>query len=139
MRNEVKEQWKALGLPIGSYIHIAGLKFDYGATSKEIIDPDAILKMYEDEEITREQYLSMITVNKKPASTVLGGDLVAQHTIETVGDKADIRMEALPVEQEDEEFVYEKDKAKTKRKTFGKNKVKAGEKAKPRRRIKVRK
>jgi len=92
-------------LPIGSIIRCGGLEFKYEATQTTEIDAGAILDMFLNEEISREQYLRMINVSASEAKNVLGGDQVANLETTKVGNKVDVRVETLPVEFADDEFI----------------------------------
>lgn len=143
LRNAVKKHWLAEDLPVGSYIRAAGLEFRFEATENSVIDINYIYKMVEDGEITMAQFLSMLKVDAKAAANVLGGDVVADATTTKVGNKADIRVDTLPVENADDEFVEEKsivkDRKMVKRRSFGRKPVTAQPaRDKPKRRIKTR-
>jgi hypothetical protein len=143
LRNLVKTYWSEQKLPIGSYIRIGGSEFRYEATETEKLDNEAILAMYENEEITRENFLKMINIDKVAAANALGGDVIADLTETVIGKKVDIRVLSLPVEHEDDEYVaiIRKVRSRVKpRKKFGKDaptKVSENTRAKPRRKIKV--
>jgi hypothetical protein len=107
LRNEIKDEWKRRQLPAGSKIVVGGSEYYFGATESEVVDPTAIFEMYEREEITRDQLLSVISVPKAEASKVLGADVVLDATITKVGSKADIRSNDLPIERIDDEYIEE--------------------------------
>lgn len=146
LRNAVKDHWTREQLPIGSFIHIAGMKVTYGANESSIINPDEVLKLFEAGEISRERFLQMLTIKSTEAKNALGADQVADFTVTVAGTKADIRMEKLPVEQADEEFVMAASKIKKRqilrRKFGGSSKAETTAKsvkgARPRRAIKTR-
>lgn len=121
LRNTIKSVWAEMELPIGSYIRTDGMEFRYEANETVAIDNEPILKMFEDGEITREQFLRIFKVDAKEAKNVLGGDQVADLEVKTVGDKLDVRIEALPVENQQDEFIVVASvvKTKKKRKVFG--------------------
>lgn len=81
------------------------MEFRYEANETTSLDTDAILNMYDKEEITREQFLRMLSIKASEAKNVLGADVVADLEVKTVGDKLDVRIDTLPVEQEKDEFV----------------------------------
>lgn len=122
----MKEHWTKEQLPIGSYIHAGGQQFQYAATETSSIDPEEVMKLYEEGDISREQFLNMVSINAPAAKNVLGGDQVADFTKTVVGNKVDVRMSALPVEQHDDEFVMSAHKVrkKIKRRVFGTTKTK---------------
>jgi len=93
--------------------------------------------MYDNEEISREDFVKMINVDKTQAKNVLGGDIVASMEYEQIGKTADIRLENTPIENIDDEFVIvaTKIRSRVKRKTFGPKKSEAT--GKVRRKIKV--
>lgn len=93
------------------------------------------MELYENDEITREQFLRMISVGKAEAKNVLGGDLVTQFTKTEIGKNADIRISSTPVEQVKDEFIEVNEKRRIRRKVVGKNKAKASTK---KRRIRTR-
>lgn len=119
----------------------------YEANEVTELDNDAILKMYDDGKITREQMLRLFNVDRAEAKKILGADVVADLETTTVGDKLDIRLKTLPVEEHDQEFiaVNRNVRVKTKRSVFGKEaelreRKKQPEAPKPlKRKIKVRK
>lgn len=101
--------------------------------------------MYDEEEITREQFIRMINLDSKQLANVLGADQAADLMTVTVGDTLDIRVSSLPVEEADDEFVMVERKigSKRARSVFGKRAEEKREKqstAKPKgkRSIKVR-
>lgn len=100
------------------------------------------MKEYENGDITREQFLRMVSIGKQEAKNVLGGDQVADFTVKVIGKKVDVRMSQLPVEQMDDEFIMERGlvRTKIKRKVFGRSgqaKV-AAPVAKEKRKVRVR-
>ena len=117
----MKDHWAKEQLPIGSYIHAGGQGFQYAATESSVIDPEEVMKLYEAKEISREQFINMIVINAPTAKNVLGGDQVADFTKTVVGNKVDVRMSALPVENHEDEFVMSAHKVrkKIKRRVFG--------------------
>lgn len=121
LRNAVKAHWVSSGLPIGSFARSDGYEIRYEAASSEIIDADEIMKQYENGDITREQFLRMISIQKTEAKNVLGGDQVAELTVTEVGKKLDIRLTSLPVENLDDAYVMENSnvKKRIKRRVFG--------------------
>lgn len=121
LRNAIKNYWTAQQLPIGSFIRAGGMEFRYEANETTTLDAEAVLKMYEAKEITREQYLRMVSISKSEAKNVLGADMVADLEVTTVGDKIDVRMESLAVEHEADEFVAIRRlvRKKIKRSVFG--------------------
>jgi hypothetical protein len=126
LRNAVKAYWSEEALPVGSFIRASGLEFRYEATKSTVIDPDKVLELYEKKIITREQFLRMVSIAKGEAKNVLGGDQVAAFEIEEVGDKIDIRVETLAVENANDEFVAVQEVVKTKttkRVVFGGHKL----------------
>lgn len=121
LRNSIKNYWTAQQLPIGSFIRAGGMEFRYEANETTTLDADAIMKMYENKEITREQFLRMVSISKSEAKNVLGADVVADLEVTTVGDKIDVRIDTLPVEQQADEFVAVRRlvRKKIKRSVFG--------------------
>lgn len=126
LRNAINDHWQKEQLPIGSYIHAGGQEFRYEANETSVIDPADVMQLYEDGDITKEQFLSMVTIRATEAKNVLGGDQVADFTKTVVGNKVDVRMISLPVEQHDDEFVMSAHKVrkKVKRRVFGTSKPK---------------
>ena len=118
------------------------MEFRYEAAESEKLDAEAILELYDNEEITREQFLRMINIDKTQAKNVLGGDLVAELTVTETGKTVDVRIRQLPIEHLDDEYVEVKRAVKMRRKrsVFGRmaaterttveNKVKRGIKIK---------
>lgn len=118
------------------------MEFRYEAAESEKLDADAVLALYENEEITREQFLRMVNIDKTQAKNVLGGDQVAELTVKEIGNNVDVRIKQLPIEQIDDEYVEVKRKVKPKRKrsVFGRKAEAARQPAaekKPKRGIKV--
>jgi hypothetical protein len=66
--------------------------------------------MFEEGKISRENFLACITASKSDVQTLLGGDIALAATKITTGDKADIRVSDLPVENEADEFIFEQSK-----------------------------
>lgn len=142
MRNIVKDFWSKEKLPIGSYVRLGGEEYRFEAVESEVLDHDEILRRYDDEEISREQFLRMIKVDKKEAGNVLGGDEVADLTRTIVGKTVDIRVSSLPVDNADDEYIGIKRNIKTRRpriKFGGSDKAKIKTpKGRIKRRVKVR-
>lgn len=113
--------WASEELPIGSYIRLDGVEYRYEAAESVEINNEPILKMLEDGEITREQFLRIFSVDAKEAKNILGGDQVADLEVRTVGDKLDIRTTSLPVEHAEDEFIMVASvvKRNIKRRVFG--------------------
>jgi hypothetical protein len=105
LRNEIDAVWTKLELPVGSFIRVGGIEYAYEANVTKSIDVDAVLKLYDDEEITRAQLLQIISADTKATGTVLGGDIAADLTVTNIGNKIDIRTRDLPVEEADEEYI----------------------------------
>jgi len=100
--------------------------------------------MYENKEITREQFVRMLKIDMSQAKNVLGGDQVADLEVTSIGDKPDIRISSLPVEQHDDEYIVveRRVRKKVKRSVLGQaieDRDKPEEtQAKAKRRIKIR-
>jgi len=142
LRNAVKAHWTAEELPIGSYIRAGGLEFKFEATETSVMDVAKIYGMIEDGELTIKQFLSMCKIDSKQAANVLGGDVVASCTTTKIGNKADIRVDTLSVENAEDEYIEERSaiKTRTKRRVIGSAKLKVAEPApRQRRRILTRK
>ena len=124
LKNEVKSHWITEKLPIGSYVRCGGFEFRYEGAETTTYDTEAILKAFEEGEITREAFLRIMKVDPKQLANVFGADQAADLTMTTVGDKLDIRVESLPVEREDDTFIMVERNIKTKQKrsVFGKRK-----------------
>lgn len=110
LRNAVKEYWLKNSMPIGSFIRTGGMEFRYEATERETVNANYILTMFEEGKISRENFLACITASKSDVQTLLGGDIALAATKITTGDKADIRVSDLPVENEADEFIFEQSK-----------------------------
>jgi hypothetical protein len=125
-RNIIKDYWQKEGLPIGSYIRTGGTEYRYESNETTSLDAAAIVQMYENEEITKEQFIRMFNVDKGEASKILGGDVIASITITSIGDKLDVRTEDLPIEDAKDECVVinEDVRKKINRSMFGnKNRI----------------
>lgn len=105
LRNAVKDFWATEKLPHGSYIVTNGLQIKYEAASSEKLSTEKIIELYEDEEITRDQLINLLNVDRSQANIILGGDIVADITTVEVGKKADIRLDKLPIERLNEEHI----------------------------------
>ena len=126
-------------MPHGSYILTNGLKVKYEAAESEKLSTERIFEMLDDEEITRDQAIRMLNVDKTEATNILGGDIVADITYTEVGKKADIRIEKLPIEQLDEEAVVAAQKrSRVRRRKIGRKQQQESTPARPKRRVKVR-
>lgn len=122
LRNAIKDYWQAEKLPIGSYIHAGGFEFRYEANETTELDAAVVLDMYEKGEISKEKFLQMISISRSEAKNILGADVVADLEVTTVGNKMDVRIESLPIENVDDEFVaiVRTVRKKIKRSVFGK-------------------
>lgn len=141
LRNAIKDHWQREGLPIGSFARVAGFDIRYEANETSSIDAEKVMELYEAGEISREQFLRTLKVNATEAKNVLGGDQVAAFTVTEVGKSVDIRMDSLPIERIDDEFIMENAKVRkrVKRRVFGGGKTAAPVKAtRSKRRIKTR-
>lgn len=112
----------------------------FEASESEVIDTDAILKLYDKKKITREAMLSMMSISIAEARKSLGGDMVADLSKTKVGDKVDIRIASLPVENANDEFIMVNKKIRTKNPRLGAalNKPQQTDEVAPKRRIKIR-
>lgn len=121
LRNTIKSVWTTMELPIGSFIRTGGMEFRYEANESTEINNEPILEMFLKEEITREQFLRMFKVDSKEAKNILGADQVADLEVKTVGDKLDVRIENLPVEKGEDDYIAVASVIKTnrKRRVFG--------------------
>lgn len=139
LRNAIKDHWTAAQLPIGSYVHAGGFEIRYEANETSAIDPEEVLKLFENEDITRQQFLQMMKISVTDAKNVLGGDQVADFTKTSIGAKIDIRLNDLPVEKVDDEFVMVNAnvRKRVKRRVFGKDTTSA-KTVTPKRKIKRR-
>ena len=139
MRNAIIAYWTGNKLPIGSYMRMGGSEFRYEAAESTSYDTDAILQLYDDEDITREQFLQLMKIDPKQLGNVLGGDVAADLSTTTLGDKLDVRISELPVEHDDDEFIMvERNvRKKKKRSVFGKRADAKTQAAQPKRRIKI--
>lgn len=141
LRNSIKDHWQREGLPIGSFARVQGFDIRYEANETSSIDTEKVLELWEAGEITREQFLRTIKVQSTEAKNVLGGDQVAAFTVKEIGKSVDIRMDAVPIEQIDDEFIMENAKVRkrVKRRVFGGgNTTPTAKTTRPKRRIKTR-
>ena len=108
-------------MPIGSFIRASGMEFRYEANETVTLDAAAVMALYEKGEVTRDQFLRMISIQRSEAKNVLGADVVADLEVTTVGDKMDVRIESLPVENVDDEYIAIRRlvRKKIKRSVFG--------------------
>lgn len=135
------EYFAANKIPQGSYIVLDGVRFDYNATERDVVDTSTLLQMYEDEEISRESFLDMIKPDAKVVATKLGADLAADLITKDVGSTLDLRLTELPVEQAKDEYVNVERIVKTRRRLSKEGATRKQLAGKPKigRRIKVRK
>lgn len=110
LKNVIADLWASNGYPIGTFIHCGGVRIMYEAADRQVLDTDAVLKLYDNEKISRETFLRMISISTAEARKSLGGDLVTSLTKEVAGEKADIRIEELPIENAEDEFIVVKTK-----------------------------
>jgi len=105
LRNVVKDLYTREKLNTASYMCIDGARLSYEATKTSVINPEGFLALYEDGEISKEQFLSCLKVNIAPAENVIGGDQVASLKEEIVGATVDLRIVTLPVEYAEDKFL----------------------------------
>lgn len=143
LRNAIKAHWAENDLPIGSFVRCDGIDIKYEANESAKLPTEEILKMYEDEEITRDQLVRLLNVDRTQAKNILGGDVVADIEVKEVGKTVDIRVSETPIDEIDEEFVgvarkvRMRSKPKARKRIGGSGKVAATPKRKVRRKIKV--
>lgn len=80
--------------PAGTAVEIDGTKFTWAVSEGREIDPREWYKLWQDGEITEDQYFECLAVGKTDAKLVIGEDQVETISIDTKGSKADIRVDA---------------------------------------------
>lgn len=104
----IKKEWQ-----LGTYAVTSGLRLDYSANESTYIDPEDFLEMYQKKKITKEQFLKCISVQKGAVSTHLGSDIALQLERETEGDKLDIRIKELSIDENNQDYLFVPQLAKT--------------------------
>lgn len=70
-----------------------GYRYDYAVADK--VPPEKLLEMLENEEITRQQFLDSITVQKADAERIIGSLIIGKLVEKVKGTKADVRRRKL--------------------------------------------
>jgi len=78
-------------LPARTQVIIDGVSFMYTVAEASVIDPRKWFKLWQDGEITEDQYFSCLAVGKGDANNVIGSDQIETISIVQQGKKADIR------------------------------------------------
>jgi len=78
-------------LPSRTQVIIDGVSFMYTTTEANVIDPRQWHKLWQDGEITEDQYFSCLAVGKGDANNIIGSDQIDTISIVQQGKKADIR------------------------------------------------
>lgn len=115
VKNLIKTTLEENDAPYGSFFHTEGYKIFYAATESEIIAPEDLYDMLVEEQITKQQFLDCIKVNITDVKRVLGGDVAEALKQPVTGDKADVRMEKLGVDDSEDEYFLIADKPVIKR------------------------
>ena len=84
-------------------IRLGALAYRYDYATSEVVPAEALLKLFEDGEIDRRQFIESIKVQKADAERVIGGLIIGKLTETAKGDKADVRKRKL----EDSEVTTE--------------------------------
>lgn len=137
----MKAEWASNQHPVGTFIRSGGLDIKYEASDSVKIDAEGVLKLYEADEITREQFVQMLNIDKTQAKKILGADQVMDLEIEVPGKDADIRVSDTPIDEIDDEYIAVTSKpirSKPRKKFGGKPTSKAAVASRPKSRRRVR-
>ena len=140
LKNIFKERIKTGKWELGTYVEAAGTRFDYSVTEKEVIEPEDFLAMYENGDITKEQFLRCISVQKGSVDTHVGSDVTLKLANKVHGDSYDVRTSDMDIEDVSKEAVVTPSAPmvpKRRKKVGGKPKAEAGAKPKLMRRIRL--
>lgn len=81
-------------LPAGTLVVIDGVSYKWAVSEGREIDPRQWHKLWQDGEITEDQYFECIGVGKKKATLIIGEDQVERFSMDVRGTDADIRRDA---------------------------------------------
>jgi hypothetical protein len=81
-------------LPARTIVNIDGTEFMWATSESREIDPRQWYKLWQDGEITDDQYFECLSIGKKKASLIIGEDQVETISIDKQGSDADIRRDA---------------------------------------------
>ena len=90
--NAFKELMRLQELASEDFVIAQGEKFQFATTLTTTIDPKGVLDLYEEGEITRGNFLELISINKIKCKNILGEDEAIRLTTESRGPKADLRI-----------------------------------------------
>ena len=117
VRNIFKARIQSNDWTLGTKIRFGGHEFAYDASDSTVIDPADLYTKLKDGEITEEQFLKCIKVNKSDVSTVLGSDVTLTLETPVKGENYSVRIKELPLDDKDDEYIAVPTATSIKRKT----------------------
>ena len=98
LKNVFKDGIKNRAMVIGTYVLHGGYRFDYSQTESSVIEPEDFLKLLEAGEITRDQFLRCISVQKGNVDTHVGSDVGLRLSKSKTGKEFDVRVSELDID-----------------------------------------
>jgi hypothetical protein len=95
LKNTFKAWLEEAKLPPATKLELEDGRYSYTASVTETVDPRGWYKLWQDGEITEEQFFDCLKVGKAPAEAAAGADQLATITTSIPGKKRDIRFEEL--------------------------------------------
>ena len=111
VKNVFKDGIKNKQFLIGTYALAGGFRFDYNQTQSDVIDVEDFFKLYEAKEITREQLLKCISVQKAQVDNHVGSDVSLRLSTTKTGKEFDVRITELDIDAPKENVMVTPDVA----------------------------
>jgi len=105
LKNIFKDGIKNRQFVVGTYIQHNGFQFDYNQTATDIIEPEDFVSLWESGQITKEQFLKCISVQKGAVDTHVGSDVTLSLSKTKTGKDFDIRIKELDIDTPKESVI----------------------------------
>jgi len=105
LKNVFKDGIKNRQFVIGTYVLHGGYRFDYSQTESTVIEANDFLALYESGNITRDQLLKCVSVQKGSVDTYIGSDVALRLAKNKIGKEFDVRVTQLDIDSENESVV----------------------------------
>lgn len=105
LKNVFKDGIKNQQFVIGTYALYGGYRFDYNQTESDIIETADFFALYESGQITRDQFLKCVSVQKGAVDTHIGSDVTLRLAKSRIGKEFDVRVTQLDIDSGNESVI----------------------------------
>jgi len=105
LKNVFKDGIKNSQFVIGTYVLHGGYRFDYSQTESEVIETNDFLTLYESGQITRDQFIKCVSVQKGSVDTYIGSDVTLRLVKNRIGKEFDVRITQLDIDSANESVI----------------------------------